>query len=168
MKAVKLRKQCGFTWGYISNVEKMIKSNKPPLNFSTSLYNTYKRKCFNVLFFIETSIQKYLTDCGGFNSRYGYRLAMTRGKFVMRSNIRRASHKKEYFHFHGYFLFDLNQCQARTCYCLPAVAAWVRVPFGTLGQVLNDHVTMLQKTHYGLCGFLRLLELVGSVVRFQS
>ena len=86
-----MRKQCGLTWGYISSVEKMIKSNKPPLNFSASLYNTYKQKSFNV-FFIETSIQKYLTDCGGFDSRYSYRLAMTRAKFVMRSNIRRASH----------------------------------------------------------------------------
>ena len=92
-----MRKQCGFTWGYISSVEKMIKSNKPPLNFSTFLYNTYKQRSFNVLFFIETSIQKYLTDCGGFNSRYGYRLAMTRGKFVMRSNIWRASHEKRVF-----------------------------------------------------------------------
>ena len=80
MKAVKLRKQCGLTRGYISSVEKMIKSNEPPLDFSTSLYNTYKQKSFNV-FFIETSIQKYLTGCGGFNSRYSYRLAMTQGEF---------------------------------------------------------------------------------------
>lgn len=89
------RTSIGVKWLYYSSVEKMIKSNKPPLNFSTSLYNTYKQKSFNV-FFIETSIQKYLTDCGGFNSRYSYRLAMTRGKFVMRSNIRRASHDMKY------------------------------------------------------------------------
>lgn len=96
-------------WLYYSSVEKMIKSNKPPLNFSTSLYNTYKQKFFNV-FFIEISIQKYLTDCGGFNSSYSYRLAMTRGNFMMRSNIRRASHDMKYLYLAIGILFDLNWC----------------------------------------------------------
>lgn len=58
----------------------MIKSNKSPLNFSTPMYNTYKQKSFNI-FFMGKPIQKYLTDCGGFNSRYSYRLAMTQGEF---------------------------------------------------------------------------------------
>lgn len=62
------------------------------------------------VFFIETSIQKYLTDCGGFDSRYSYRLAMTRAKFVMRSNIRRASHDMKYLYLAQVF-YSIYQLQ---------------------------------------------------------
>lgn len=94
---------------------------------------------------------------------------MTLGVIFNQKSNKASEPDEEYFHFHGYFLFDLNWCQAGRCSCLPTVADWVRVPFGTLGQVLNDLVTMLQThTSWTMWFFLRLLELVGSVVRFQS
>lgn len=37
-----LRTSCGLNCWYISSVEKMIKSNEPPLVFLTLIYGTYK------------------------------------------------------------------------------------------------------------------------------